>query len=148
MKLILGSDHAGYRLKEYLKKYLDKRKIAYVDVGTYSEEPVDYPVYAAKVAKKVASGKNMKGILVCGNAEGVCIAANKVKGARAAVCYDAYTAKTSRQDDNANIICLRGRKFSYLKEKNVLKAWLETPFSKKKRHVRRLKEVKQLERNG
>ncbi len=146
MKLILGSDHAGFRLKEYLKKYLDRKKVPYEDIGTHSEKPVDYPIYAAKVAKKVSAGKNVMGILACGNAEGVCIAANKIRGARAAVCYDAYTARTSRQDDDSNIICLRGRKFSFQKERNVLKTWLETKFSRKKRHVRRLKEVKQLER--
>ena len=147
MKLILGSDHAGFALKEYIKKSLDKSKIKYEDLGPKSLiKDDDYPVYAAKVAKKVGKNKALKGVLMCGNAQGICIAANKIKGARAAICYDSYTARTSRQDDDANIICLRGRKFAHSKAVKILKVWLKTPFSRKPRHERRLKEIEKLEK--
>lgn len=145
MKLILGSDHAGFKLKEYIKKYLGRKKVSYEDLGPFSLKPDDdFPDYAVKVARKVAKGRNLKGILICGNAEGVCMAANKVNGARAAVCYDLYTAKTSRTDDDANIICLRGRKFPFSKSLKILQAWLDTPFSKKKRFIRRLNKVSRI----
>ncbi len=141
MKLIIGADHAGFRLKEYLKRYLDRKKIRYEDIGAFSLQPSDdFPDYAIRVARKVARGKGL-GVLSCGNAEGICIAANKVRGARAAVCYDFYTARTSRQDDDANIICLRGRNFPFAKSARILQKWLDTPFSRKRRFVRRLKKV-------
>ena len=147
MKLIMGSDHGGFPLKEYLKKQLTTWGVAYEDVGPFSFEPGDdYPVFAEKVAKKVAATKNI-GLLICGNGQGICIAANKVKGIRAVVCYDEYTAVTSRNDDNANIICLRGRKFSKSKAAKVLKVWLGTPFSGEARHLRRLTMVRKIE-NG
>ncbi len=145
MKLILGSDHGGFKLKAYLKKYLDKKKIAYEDIGAHSLDPDDdFPQYAVKVAKKVAKNKGVMGVLSCGNAQGICIAANKVKGARAATCYDAYTARTSRKDDDANIICLRGRKFPFSKSAKILQKWLDTPFSKEARFIRRLKQVSKI----
>ncbi len=149
MKLILGSDHAGFELKEYLKKHLRKLKIQFEDLGPFSLNlGDDYPVFAAKVARKVAKNNNLKGVLMCGNAQGVCIAANKINGIRAAVCYDEHTAITSRTDDDANIICLRGRKFSKAKAAKLLKIWLDTPFSKAKRHIRRLNMIRKLGQNG
>ena len=139
--IYIGSDHAGYQLKEFLKKHLDKRKIKYKDLGTYSEEPVDYPDIAYKVAKKVANEK-AKGILICGTGIGMCIAANKVKGIRAAVAYDAYSAKMSREHNDANVLCLRGRNINMKKQAKLVNIWLKTEFSGNKRHKRRIAKLK------
>lgn len=141
--IILGSDHAGFKLKEKIKKHLAKKKIDFVDVGAYSEASVDYPVYAKKLAKKVKAGRNkgIKGILVCGSGTGMAIAANRVKGIRAVLAYDAYSAKMSRVDNNSNVLCLRGRNFSSEKAKKITDIWLRTKFSGKKRHERRIKKI-------
>jgi len=140
--IYIGSDHAGYRLKEFLRKYFDKKKIRYKDFGTYSEEPVDYPDYAFKVAKAVAEDKKSKGILICGTGTGMCIAANRVKGIRAAVVYDEFSAKMSRHDNDANVLCLRGRKVNFNFQKKLVDIWLKTKFSKEERHKRRIAKLK------
>lgn len=140
-KLLLGSDHAGFKLKQELKAFLKNKKIPYEDLGPKTYNPKDdYPDFAKKVAKKVAKNKT-KGVLICANAEGICIAANKIKGIRAAVVYDTFTAKTSRNDDDANIACLRGRKFSHQKAKKILLTFLKTKFSNKPRYIRRIKKL-------
>lgn len=141
MKIILGSDHAGYAVKEKLKKFLDRKKKKYLDLGTHSTESVDYPDYAKKVARKVVREKNSRGILICGSGTGMVIAANKVKGARAVVAYDNYSAKMSRKDNDTNVLCLRGRLFSYDKTKQIVNTWLKTKFSGKARHKRRISKL-------
>ncbi len=140
--LYLGADHAGYKLKEFLKKHLEKKGVKYMDLGTYSEDSVDYPDLAFKVARKAAKEKNAKGILICGTGTGMVMAANKVKGIRAAVAYDEYSAKMSRHDNNANILCLRGRKVDVKRQQKLVDIWLKTPFSQIARHRRRLKKLR------
>jgi len=142
VKIFIGADHAGYKLKEHIKKYFDKVKISYEDLGTNSEKSVDYPDYAKKVSRKVAKNKNSKGILICGTGTGMVMASNKIKGARAAFAYDKYSAVMSRKHNDANILCLRGRRFSKNKAKELVKIWLKTPFSNKKRHKRRINKLK------
>jgi len=137
-KIIIGSDHAGFELKEKIKEYLKNYKVE--DLGTNSTEPADYPVYGKKVAEKVAK-TNSIGILICGSGIGICITANKVKGARAALCYDEYTAKTARQHNNANIICLGARTPSAKNYKKIIKTFLTTKFSKEQRHHRRVEQM-------
>jgi ribose 5-phosphate isomerase B len=146
MRVILASDHAGLRLKEKVKKYLEKKKIEYEDLGTKSFKSVDYPDYALKVAEKVAKNKNTRGILVCGTGTGMTIAANKVKGIRAVAAYDAYSAKMSRIDNDTNVLGLRGRFFPFEKIKKIITVWLDTPFSGEKRHKRRIKKIGDYER--
>ncbi len=146
MKVIIGSDHAGFKLKEKIKKYLKMKKIDYLDVGTDSLESVDYPDYALKVAEQVARRKDRRGILVCGTGTGMTIAANKVKGIRAVAAYDVYSAKMSRIDNDTNVLGLRGRYFPYEKVKKIINVWLNTPFSGKQRHKRRLKKISGLEK--
>ena len=143
--VILGADHAGFNLKEKLKKYFQKRRIPYEDVGTDGSKPHDdYPDYAVKAAKKVAKNKNYKGILVCGTGTGMAMAANKVKGVRAVIAYDPYSAKMSRVDNNANVLGLRGRFFPFARVKKIVDIWLSTPFSKKPRHKRRLRKIEKI----
>lgn len=144
-KIYLGSDHAGFRLKEKLKEYFEEQSILHEDLGTYSLGQVDYPDYAFKVAKKVSRQKDSRGILICGTGTGMVIAANKVKGIRAVAAYDKYSAKMSRIDNNANILGLRGRFFPFKKIKEIVSVWLTTPFSGKARHQRRINKIKKIE---
>ncbi len=142
--IFIGSDHAGYRLKEYLKKYLDRKKIRYFDAGAYSEEPSDYPDLAVKVAKSVAR-KKAQGILICGTGTGMVIAANKIKGIRAAVAYDVYSAKMARLHNNVNVLCLRGREFNFATAEKLVDIWLNTQFSGEERHKRRIAKIRKIE---
>ena len=143
--IYLGADHAGFALKEKIKKWLTKQKIPFVDLGDKKLRPADdYPDYAAKVARKVASGKSV-GILFCGSAQGVCIAANKIKGIRAIVPFNPREAVLSRKHEDANIICLSGWFFTLMKAKKMIGLFLNTPFSAEARHVRRINKIKKLE---
>jgi len=141
----IGADHAGYNLKNYLVRELNEHGYEVLDLGAHELElEDDYPDFAELVARAVAK-KHAHGILICGNAEGICIAANKLNGIRAAVGYSTYAARTTREDDDANIICLPGR---VMKREEALKTtltFLTTRFSGAARHVRRLKKVKKLE---
>ncbi|MBU0616001.1 MAG: ribose-5-phosphate isomerase [Nanoarchaeota archaeon] len=147
MKIVIGSDHAGYELKEHLKKAVKELGYDIEDKGTDNPDvSVDYPKFAESVAKEVANGKGKLGVLVCGTGMGVSIAANKVKGARAAVVYNEATAKLAREHNNANIICLGGRELSKEQGKKFVKLFIETPFSEDERHKRRIKEISDLEK--
>ena len=139
-KLFLGSDHAGFKLKEEIKKFLDKQKTEYEDLGVFSDEPSDYPDIAYKLAEKVAK-TNSKGILMCGTGIGESIVANKVKGVRAANCFNEYTAQKSREHNDSNVLCLGARVLSADDSKKIIRAWLETEFSSEERHKRRLSKI-------
>ncbi len=143
--IALGADHGGYRLKEAIKKYLDSEKVEYTDFGTNSEESVDYAPIAAKVAHFIADGNADKGILCCGTGIGMSMAANKVKGIRAAVCADAYCAEITRHHNNANILCLGGRVINEEQAVEFSKLFLNTPFDGG-RHQRRIDEIAAIER--
>ena len=138
--IFLGSDHAGFRLKARVAEYLHRRGIRFADLGAYSEEPVDYPDIAFKVARKVRAAK-AKGILICGAGVGICIAANRIKGIRAGLCTDIYAARMSRRDDDANILCLRGRNFNYSKALRIVNVFLSTRFYGASRHRRRIRKL-------
>jgi ribose 5-phosphate isomerase B len=143
--IALGSDHGGYQLKEAIKKYLDENKIEYTDFGTTDETSVDYAPIAAKVAHFVADGKAEKGILCCGTGIGMSIAANKVKGIRAAVCDNAYCAEITRHHNDSNILCLGGRVINEEQAVEFTRLFLETPFDGG-RHQRRVDEIAAIER--
>ena len=141
ISLIIGADHAGYQLKEEVKKFLDKKKIKYKDVGTFSEEAVDYPDIAKSVIKEMRRSKYRKGVLICGTGIGMCIVANRHKRIRAAVGYDAYSAKMAKVDDDTNVLCLRARNFSHLKTLKILEIWLRSKFNGKDRYIRRINKI-------
>ena len=122
--IAIGSDHGGYELKEHIKKHLDELGVQYKDFGTYSEESVDYPDCALPVCKAVTSGEAEKGILICGTGIGISIAANKVKGIRAALCSDVYSATMAKEHNNANVICLGGRVTGRELAFMIVDAWL------------------------
>ena len=142
--IYLGSDHGGFNLKERVKAWLDEWGYQYEDLGnTVYDSGDDYPRFAFEVAKKVGRGveEENRGILFCRSAVGMVIAANKVKGARVAACYDEKMTRLSREHNNANIIALPGDKLTDEQAKNILKIFLETEFSSDARHRRRVGQI-------
>lgn len=139
MKIIIGSDHGGFEYKEKLKEWLISKKYEISDVGANElNMDDDYPIFAKKLCKKVLND-NSKGILLCGSGLGMCMAANKLKGIRAVTVYDKYTAKMSRRDNDANVICLRGREADFKKMKSLVELWLNSEFSGLDRYKKRNK---------
>ncbi len=128
MKLAIGSDHAGYLLKENIKEYLSENDIEFTDFGTFKEESSDYPEYAYKVGNAIIGHEADMGILICGTGMGMCISANKIKGIRAAVVYSQQTAELSRLHNNTNVICFGSRTLKDTEAIALLKTWLNTSF--------------------
>jgi ribose 5-phosphate isomerase B len=139
-KIFLSSDHAGYKLKEFIKIHLDKKKINYTDLGPFNSERVDYPDYAHKVAKKVKTDKKHIGILVCGSGMGMNIAANRHKNIRAAQCFNLKSTKLSRLHNDANIITLGSRLLSKKNALSCVGVFLNTKFEGG-RHSKRIKKI-------
>src|SRR5712672_542294 len=146
MKIAIASDHAGYEEKERLKPLLNELGIQYEDLGTVSEESVDYPDYALKVAEEVAQGRVEQGLLVCGSGTGMAIAANKVPGIRAAVAWNEEIARLSRQHNDANVLSLAARYIPDEEQEKIVKAWLSTDFEGG-RHERRVEKIEQIEKD-
>jgi ribose 5-phosphate isomerase B len=144
--IAIGADHGGFQIKEAVKAYLDSQNIAYQDFGTHSEESVDYPPIAAKVAHAVARGECEKGILCCGTGIGMSIAANKVNGVRASACDNEFCAEMTRRDNNCNCLCMGGRVIDKEKAVELTKIYLETPFEGG-RHQRRLDQITAIEQD-
>jgi ribose 5-phosphate isomerase B len=142
--LALGSDHVGLALKEEIKKYLDEKGIQYKDFGCYSTERTNYPIFGQKVAKAVVAGEYEKGILFCGTGVGISLAANKVKGTRAVVCSDCYTAVLSRQHNNSNILSLGSRVVGVDLAKMIVDGWLNAEFEGE-RHQTRIDMLREIE---
>ena len=145
MRIAIGADHAGFLLKEYLKQTLQRLGHAIDDHGTDSEVPVDYPPICVGVARAVADGHADRGILVGGSGQGEQIAANKVDGVRAALCNDLYTARLSRQHNDANVLSMGGRIVACGLADEILTLWLTTPFDGG-RHQRRIDQITAVER--
>ena len=139
-KIFLSSDHAGYKLKENIKFYLDKKKIKYTDLGPFNSDKVDYPDYAHKVAKKVKTNNNYAGILICGSGTGMNITANKHKNIRAAQCFDLKSTKLSRLHNDANIITLGSRFLTNKNAVNFVNVFLKTKFEGG-RHTKRIRKI-------
>ncbi len=146
LKLAIGADHAGFRLKEAVKKHLDKRGIEYKDFGTYSEESCDYPDIARDVAVAVKKGEFDFGILICGTGIGISIAANKIKGIRAALCHDTFSAKAARAHNNANILAMGARVIGEGLACEIVDRFLSAQFEGG-RHQRRVDKIHEIE-NG
>jgi ribose 5-phosphate isomerase B len=143
-RIVLGADHAGFRLKESIKKYLQSAGHTVDDVGTMSEDSVDYPDFAAGAAHRVADGKDDLGIVVCGTGIGMTIAANKVAGIRAALVCDPATAHLAREHNNANMLALAGRMLNDDQAMQIVREFLNTPFAGG-RHQRRIDKISQLD---
>ena len=145
MKLAIASDHGGYQLKEAVTRFLREKKIDLIDLGVGNEDSVDYPDFASEVAARVSSGAVDAGILVCGTGIGMAITANKFKGVRAAVVTDPYTAKMSKEHNDANIIAFGGRVLQEPAALEIVQAWLDAKFQGG-RHEARLKKIEAIEK--
>jgi len=143
MKVAIGADHAGFDLKEAIRAHFTD--IEFIDVGTHSEDSCDYPDYAIAVARKVASGEAATGVLVCGTGVGMSMTANRVPGIRAAACSESYTARLTRDHNDANVLCIGSRVVGEGVAIDIVEAWLGTSFSGGERHVRRLEKMHALE---
>ena len=143
--IAIGSDHGGFDLKEKIKKFLTERKIELEDLGTVTRESVDYPDYGIKVSKLVSEGKVERGILICGTGIGMSIVANKFPKVRAALCHDSYSARMSREHNDANVLILGGRVTGDELALEIVKIWLETSFSGG-RHKSRLEKIEEIEK--
>ena len=141
--IALGCDHGGYELKQEIIKYLESKNLEYKDFGCDSTDAVDYPVYARKVANSVGSGECEQGILICGTGIGISISANKVKGIRAALCHDCFSAEATRQHNNANILAMGARVVGPGLAVKIVDTFLNTPFSNEERHIRRINMIEE-----
>lgn len=143
MKIVIGSDHLGLELKNLIRDFLRKKEINVEDFGTMSREPVDYPDIAEKVAKAVARKDYERGILICGTGIGMAIAANKVKGIRAAVCHDLYSTERSRKSNNAQIMALGALIIGPELAKKLVEVWLKSEFQggRSERKVKKIMEI-------
>ena len=141
----VGADHRGFILKGEMIDYLKKQGYQVKDLGTNSEEPVDYPEIAKKVGAEVAGDPNTRGVLLCGSGAGVCIAANKINGIRAAQAWDPEVARLARNDDNINVLCLGADRISSDDAKPIVQKFLSTSFGGAERFNRRLKQIQELE---
>ena len=139
--IAIGSDHGGYALKQEVMEHLAKRGIEFKDFGCYSEESCDYPVYGKAVAKAVASGECERGILICGTGIGISISANKVRGIRCALCGDCFSARATREHNDANILAMGARVVGEGLALMIVDTFLDTPFSNDARHVRRIAQI-------
>lgn len=136
--IAIGCDHGGYELKKEIMKHLEERGIPFKDMGCDSTASCDYPVYAKAVAQEVAGGNCELGILICGTGIGMSMAANKVDGIRAAVCSDCFSAKATKEHNNANILCLGARTLGAGLALMLVDTFIDTPFSEDERHIRRI----------
>ena len=137
----VGCDHGGFELKQKILRHLEHRGTPYKDYGCYQTEAVDYPKYAQLVGQSVVSGECEKGILICGTGIGISIAANKIPGVRAALCSDCFSARATRQHNDANILALGGRVIGPELACMIVDIFLDTPFSGEERHIRRIRQM-------
>jgi len=144
MKIAIGSDHRGFAVKQRLLKLLESQSHEVFDSGTYSNEYADYPDFAFAVAQRISSGERERGILICGTGIGMCVAANKVPGVRAAPCHDLVTAEMSRRHNDANVLCLSADLLGEEMIERIVKLWLDTPFEGG-RHARRVDKIMRYE---
>ena len=145
MKIALGADHAGFRLKDEIKKYLESEGHEVEDFGCHCEDSIDYPDYAFPVCEKVASGQADRGILICGTGIGMTIAANKVPGIRCALVHDLFSAKATREHNDSNVLAMGERVIGPGLALEIVKVWVNTEFSQGERHQNRIAKIKALE---
>ena len=147
MKIVIASDHAGYPLKALLIPHLKNLGYEVADLGTDSpDRPVDYPDFAAKAAREVTAGRAERAIIVCGSGVGACVAANKIRGIRAGLCHDNYSAHQGVEHDDMNVLCLGSRVIGPAPALEIAASFAAARFSNEDRHLRRLKKIEELER--
>lgn len=141
--IAIGCDHGGFGLKQEIMKYLEDKGYEYKDFGTYTPDSCDYPVYAKKVAHAILDGECEKGILICGTGIGIGITANKIKGIRAALCHDVFSARATREHNDSNIITLGARVVGPGLAINIVDTFLNTEFSNDERHINRIRQMEE-----
>jgi RpiB/LacA/LacB family sugar-phosphate isomerase len=145
MNIAVASDHAGFLLKEDLKSYLNEEGLAVLDLGTHNQEPHDYPDVACAVGEAIQQGKVERAVLVCGSGVGACVAANKMRGVRAGLCHDTYSAHQGVEHDDMNVLCLGARVIGVELARELVRAFIAARFSGEERHRRRLAKVVAME---
>ncbi len=145
MRVAIGADHAGYRMKEELRPFVADLGHEVLDKGTYSDDSVDYPDFAKPVAEAVRDGEADRGIILCGSGVGACVVANKINGVRAGLCHDTYSARQGVEHDDVNVLCLGSRVIGIELARALVTAFLDAEFSREERHQRRLGKVLRLE---
>ena len=145
MRIVIGSDHAGFELKKVLAAFLKELRCDVVDVGTNDTAPVDYPDYAKAVALAVLDGRGERGVLICGSGVGASVAANKITGIRAGLCHDTYSARQGVEHDDMNILVMGSRVIGPELAKELVRSFLSGKFTNEERHNRRLEKIKSLE---
>jgi RpiB/LacA/LacB family sugar-phosphate isomerase len=145
MKIALASDHAGFDLKNHLKSFLESKGFEVQDLGAYDQQPSDYPDFAEAIGKAVVGQKVERGLLICGSGVGASIAANKIRGVRAAICHDTYSAHQGVEHDDMNVLVLGSRVVGPALAEDLVQAFLNARFTREERHLRRLKKVLKLE---
>ena len=143
--IAVASDHAGFSLKEEIVRFLKQEKVEVLDLGTHDTQPVDYPDVAKRIGSALIEERAKKGILICGSGVGASVAANKIRGIRAGLCHDTYSAHQGVEHDDMNILCLGARVVGVEVAKELVAAFLKATFSGDERHVRRLNKVKEIE---
>jgi len=146
MRIALGSDHAGFELKQLLSQHLQQNGHQILDVGTNSTQPVDYPDFAEAVALSVVRGESERGVLICGSGVGASVAANKIHGIRAGLCHDTYSAHQGVEHDDVNVLVLGARVIGVETAKELSLAFLNARFTKEERHQRRMEKVLSIEK--
>jgi RpiB/LacA/LacB family sugar-phosphate isomerase len=144
-KIAIASDHAGFELKQAIKTHLRELKLDVLDLGTHSSRPVDYPDFAEALGQAVRSGQAQRGILICGSGVGASVAANKIRGVRAGLCHDHYSAHQGVEHDDMNVLVMGGRVIGESVALELVRAFLEAKYTREKRHQRRLEKVKAIE---
>lgn len=145
MRIAVACDHAGFTIKDEVISVIQNSGNDVIDLGTYNQEPVDYPDYAEKAARAILQGRADRGVLICGSGVGACIAANKIKGIYAGVCHDTYSAHQGVEHDNMNVLCLGGRIIGVEPAKEIVAAFLKAKFSQEERHKRRFSKIQEIE---
>ncbi len=145
MRIVIGSDHAGFEMKMALGQHLRERGEEVLDVGTDSTAPVDYPDFAEAVGKAIIDGRADRGVLICGSGVGACVAANKIRGIRAGICHDTYSAHQGVEHDDMNVLVLGARIIGAMLAPELVDAYLKACFTHEERHTRRLGKIKALE---
>lgn len=146
MRIVVGSDHAGFELKQTIAAFLRDQKHDVVDVGTNSTDPVDYPDYAEALGKAILAGQAERGVLICGSGVGASVAANKLIGIRAGLCHDTYSAHQGVEHDDTNVLVLGSRVVAYALAEELVRAFINARFSNEERHLRRLEKVIAMEK--
>lgn len=145
MKIVIGSDHAGFQLKAVIGEFLKSMGHEILDVGAYDERPSDYPDFAEALGRAILDGKAERGVLICGSGVGASVAANKLPGIRAGMCHDTYSAHQGVEHDDVNVLVLGSRVIGVALAEELVKSYLGAKFSNEERHLRRLNKVKALE---